>query len=322
VSRLLPGTPLGGHPSEGVRKDDPNDLIPHERRRDLRGAGAVFAWVDYQDVQEGNYLDMYVGDPVDPSRRYVKHYVLDFGQSLGVMGATSKNPRVSYEYYADLGHMGTSLWTLGLKPRPWEQRDLPGLRGVGAFDVETFDPRTWRPTTPSYIPMQVTDRFDRFWGAKLVLKMTREQIAAAVSAGRLSDPRASAYLVDTLVGRQRKLAIDAFSRVAPIDEPRVVAGDLCFTDLSLKYKLVRPTTVTSYALETFDRAGRRFGQTRSVRPGPTGTTCTQVAMDDRGDGYTIVRITIARSVHAGTTYVHVARDPATHTARVVGIWRP
>jgi hypothetical protein len=322
VSRLLPGTPIGGHPSEGIRKDDPNDLIPHKRRSDLRGASTIFAWVDYQDVQEGNYLDMYVADPVDPSTHYVKHYLLDYGQSLGVMGATSKNPRTSYEYYADLGRMAGSFLTLGLKPRPWEKRELVGLRGVGAFDAETFDPHHWRPTTPSYIPMQVADRFDEFWGAKLVLEMTREQIAAAVAAGRLTDPRASTYLVDALVGRQRKLALDAFSRVAPIDEPRVVAGDLCFADLSLKYKLVRPGILTSYTLETFDRDGRRFGQTRSVLPGPTGYTCTQVPMDDRGDGYTIVRITIGRTAHAGTTYVHVARDPATHAARVVGIWRP
>ncbi len=322
VSRLLPGTPLGGHPSEGVRKDDPNDLIPHERRRDLRGAGPVFAWVDYQDVQEGNYLDMYVADPVDPSRRYVKHYVLDFGQSLGVMGATSKNPRTSYEYYVDVGRMAGSFLTFGLTPRPWEQRDLTGLRGVGAFDAKTFVPHRWKPTTPSYIPLQVADRFDVFWGAKLVLKMTREQIAAAVSAGRLTDPRSSAYLIDTLVARQRKVAIDAFARVAPLDEPRFVAGDLCFTDLSLAYKLLRPGTPTSYTLETFDRDGRRFGQARSIRPGPTGTSCTQVPMDDRGDGYTIVRITIDRTLHAGTTYVHVARDPATRAARVVGIWRP
>ena len=33
VSRYLDGKPLGGHPADGVRDDDPNDLIPHELRR-------------------------------------------------------------------------------------------------------------------------------------------------------------------------------------------------------------------------------------------------------------------------------------------------
>jgi len=36
ASRELPGKIKGGFTFYGMRKDDPNDLIPHEHRRDLR----------------------------------------------------------------------------------------------------------------------------------------------------------------------------------------------------------------------------------------------------------------------------------------------
>src|SRR5690606_12234662 len=54
ASRMLDGTWLGGHPGEGVRADDPNDRIPHELRRDLRGAYAIFSWLDHVDRHEGH----------------------------------------------------------------------------------------------------------------------------------------------------------------------------------------------------------------------------------------------------------------------------
>jgi hypothetical protein len=36
-SKYLAGEPVGGYPMQGVRPDDPNDRVPHEHRRDVRG---------------------------------------------------------------------------------------------------------------------------------------------------------------------------------------------------------------------------------------------------------------------------------------------
>ena len=45
ASRYLPGKPLGPFEYEGRRGDDPEDLIPHELRRELRGLWTVAAWI-------------------------------------------------------------------------------------------------------------------------------------------------------------------------------------------------------------------------------------------------------------------------------------
>jgi len=59
VSRFLPGRPVGGYEYRGTRKDDPNDLIPHQRRRSLRGLRVFGAWLNHVDLKVDNTLDLY-----------------------------------------------------------------------------------------------------------------------------------------------------------------------------------------------------------------------------------------------------------------------
>jgi hypothetical protein len=66
--------------------DDPNDRIPHEARRDLRGLLAIDTWLDAVDVTEGQFVDSWVEDPAVKGRHYVVHYAVDFGKSMGAMG--------------------------------------------------------------------------------------------------------------------------------------------------------------------------------------------------------------------------------------------
>ncbi|MBM3811326.1 MAG: hypothetical protein FJW20_06785 [Acidimicrobiia bacterium] len=45
ASLYLPGKPLGPFKYYGTRRDDPNDVTPHEHRRDLRGLSVFCAWL-------------------------------------------------------------------------------------------------------------------------------------------------------------------------------------------------------------------------------------------------------------------------------------
>jgi hypothetical protein len=327
VSHMLAGKPLGGHADEGVRADDPNDRIPHELRRDLRGMQPIFAWLDHVDVKEHNSLDMWVTDAADPARHYVKHYLLDFGKSLGVMALTNVDLRRGHSYYLDYGEMLASLVSAGLGARPWENRPAPRLRGVGVFEAKTFDPGAWKPSTQAYVPFLAADRFDGFWGAKLIIRFTREHVRAAVEAARLSDARAADYMVDTLVARQRAAARYWFERVAPIDrvevQPTRDGHALCFDDLALAHEL-GSITATRYTLRAYDRAGHALAESTVLRPGPQGHTCTgTLPIAHVGEAYTMVRIDVTRpDLDPGAgVIIHLARDPKTQVPRVIGLWR-
>ena len=299
VSRFVPGKPIGGPPFTGTRPDDPNDLIPHEQRRDLRGLAAIFAWLDAVDVIPGNFLDAWVADPADPSIHYVVHYAIDFGKSLGAMGAMGHDLRRGKTYRFDWAAMTRALFTVGLVEPSYAERPRVSIPGVASlFDATSFDPAAWHPDVP-FPAFEHADAYDQYWGAKLIARFTREQLHAAVEAGRLSDPRAVEYLTDTLYARARKSTAYWFARVAPLEQ-FTLGRELCFTDLAA-------TPATRYTVTPFDRAGHYL-----AKPSTTSRTCVRVP--DR-DKYTIVRIAVERSEVRASIDVHLEHH------RVIGVWR-
>lgn len=320
VSHWLPGKPLGGHTAEGVRSDDPNDRIPHELRRDLRGLYALFAWLDHNDVHGANMLDVWVTDERDPKKHYVKHYWLDFGLALGFAATKHEDLRFGFEFFVDFATIAKSLISLGGVERRWETRRATMPRGLGLYEVRNYDPEKWVSSTPAYVPIYVADRIDKFWASKIIMRFTREQIRAVVATGRLTDPMAAATLTEALIARQRATARYWFERVNPLDG-FVIEGDvLCFKDLSIVYGF-EPANTTDYTLRSYDRNERRLSDVTAA-PTNAGLGCSAFPMSRARDGYTIVEVATRRPNFTGATYVHVARDPATGRARVIGIWRP
>lgn len=316
ASRWLEGKPLGDPGGKGTRKGDPNDRIAHELRRDWRGLATFYSWLDLVDVWPGNFLDMWIADH---GRHYLVHYVLDFDSSLAALGSVQYDVRRSYTYRWDWPTVFGSFMSVGLIQWDWEGRPRKSIPGVPSlFTATGFDPGRWHCDLP-FLPFETADRFDAFWAAKILSRFTRDQIHAAVEAGRYSDPRATEYIANTLVERQHKIVEYAYQHVNPLDG-FAMSDQLCFDDLAVAQGYAAGST-THYEVRARDARGRILAPAIVVAAMQSGHACTRVpALADAPDSYTVVEITTVRPDFRGTTYVHLARDPS-GALHVVGIWR-
>jgi len=201
ASRLLSGRPLGPFQYRGRRADDPEDLVPHELRRELRGLFAMAAWTNHADVRAPNSLDMWI---TEGGRSFVRHFLIDFGSCLGSSAVARRAYATGTEYFFDYGVQARQLVTLGLAPFAWEGAVDPGLPSIGYIESANFDPARWRPFYPNPAFDERTER-DLRWGARIVAGFTDEHIRAAVSRGRYSDPAAAAYLERVLRERRDRI---------------------------------------------------------------------------------------------------------------------
>jgi hypothetical protein len=229
ASKYLPGKPKGPFSYSGWRKDDPNDVIAHEHRRELRGLRVIAAFINHNDLKQLNTLDMYVEDR---GRRYLKHYFIDFGASLGSATIFPKQGIEGHEYIFDLGQVLKSAFTLGLSRRKAHAPEKPVHPAVGHIEGDSFNPAEWKPNLP--IPsLENMTRRDGYWGAKIVAAFTDQQLRAAVKTGRYSDPAAEDHLVEILRQRRNRIADHWFRRVAPLDRFRISRNALYFDDLAV-----------------------------------------------------------------------------------------
>lgn len=201
ASRLLAGRPLGPFEYRGRRGDDPEDLVPHELRRELRGLFVLAAWTNHADVRAPNSLDMWI---TEGGRSFVRHHLIDFGSCLGSGAIAKRAYPTGTEYFFDWGVQARQLATLGLSPFAWEDAADPQLPSIGYFESANFDPASWRPYYPNPAFDERTER-DLRWGARVVAGFTDAHLEAAVARGRYSDPRAAAYLVRVLAERRDRI---------------------------------------------------------------------------------------------------------------------
>mgnify|MGYP003386726016 CR=1 FL=1 len=229
ASLALPGKPIGPPRYYGMRTDDPNDIVPHEHRRDVRALHVVDAWLDHDDSRAINNLDILYKDG---DRQYIKHYMLDFGSTLG-SGTEVANSARSGSYFFTWKDSAKQLFTLGLVPPYWAFSKYPDLPSVGRFEYKTFDPEKWVPEYPnSAFLNRLPD--DEFWGAKLVTAFTDEDLRALISVGELSDPKAADWLLKCLTERRNKIGKEYFGKVLPLDQFELQGGELKWVDLGSK----------------------------------------------------------------------------------------
>jgi hypothetical protein len=237
ASLKIEGKSIGPFFYEGTRPDDPNDIVPHENRRDLRALYVFFAWLNNTDARAGNTYDVIVREN---GVSFIKHYLIDFGSALGSDGDTPKDPRMGHEFMITMPlETLESMLRLGLPPRRWELIDYPRLPAVGHFSNEDFDPDKWKSDFPNQALLS-RQREDDYWGAKQILAFTDDDIRAIVETGQFSDPGVVEYLTDVLAERRDLLGRRFLERTLPIDNFRVQNGELRFDDLAVKHEFQLP----------------------------------------------------------------------------------
>jgi hypothetical protein len=234
ASLWLPGKSIGSWGYVGRRKDDGNDHIPHQERRDVRGFGIFAAWVNDIDTMENNTMDSYVGKP---GEGHVIHYQQDVGGSFGQFAAIPSEVWMGDETYFMPGRIFLSLLTLGAIPRSWEggaraarrKELMERYNELGYFDDRDFNPRSWHPILDNPAFVRQTTR-DRYWGTKRVIAFTETEVRAAVALGHYA-PATAERLFEILWSRRERIARTFLSDVAPLDYFRFAGAKLCFDDL-------------------------------------------------------------------------------------------
>jgi hypothetical protein len=275
ASKYVAGRPYGPWAFRGTRDDDPNDRVKHQHRRELRGLNVISAWLNDADRRTANTLAVYTDG------RYFRHYLIDFGSTLGANGGGIHRPIHGQAYLIDPRYIALSTVTLGLRrTRPWADADpTPRYPSIGYYRADPYDPDAWVPTYPNPAFQRMTRR-DAFWGAKMVTSFTDDDLRAIVETGRLSNPEAEAYLLETLRKRRDETGRYWFSQVNPLDRFRVsrmaeqlseegAPAQLHFEDLMVEAGLA-PAAEASYTYTLHHvgerHVGERLAQGRTGRP--------------------------------------------------------
>lgn len=263
ASALVTGNLLGPFRFNGTRADDPNDIFPHEHRRDLRGLYVFCAWLGHDDSRSINTLDTLIDiDGV----KVVRHELMDFGSILG-SGSTKSNPaRNGNQYLFAWKPAAIQLATFGFYVPHWEKYDFNYMPSVGRFEWELFDPEHYYPEYPNpAFRNRLPD--DEFWAAKQVMNFTDEEIDAVVKSGEYSDPKAHAWVVECLRKRRDKIGRAFFNKVLPLDKFAIDNGRLTYIDLAELHKLA-PTSQYAVDWSEFDNANGK----KSPIPGAFGSS--------------------------------------------------
>ncbi len=282
AGRLLPGKILGSFQYAGTRPDDPNDLVPHEHRRELRALRVFGAWTNLTDLKSANTIDTLV---TENGKTIVKHYLQDVGSTFGMCNDLHEWD-LSYEYFYEGAPSRKRLFSLGFALSPWQTVDYVEYPSVGKFEGKVFDPRKWRPQTPTTAYMELRED-DAFWAARRIAAFTDDLIRAVVHTGQFSDPAAEKYLADVLIQRREKIKSIYLTQVNPIVDPRLDGKGLTFGNAAVDGGVAQGPVTYRASWMTFDNA---TGATRPLSETRSESTTIQAPDNLPDSGFVAVDI--------------------------------
>ena len=264
AGKLIPGRIIGNFRYQGTRPDDPNDLVPHEHRRELRGLFVFGAWTNMTDFKAKNTIDTVL---TENGHVVVKHYLQDVGSTFGMT-----NDRLQWEngweHFLDRGLAAKRVASFGFALSPWKTAKFTEGPSIGKFEGDRFDPRTWKTHTPNAASIEMRDD-DAFWAARRVAAFSNEMIRAIVHTGEFSDPAAEKAIGDIMLKRRDKILRTYLPAVNPIVAPRFENNRLSFENAAVAADVARAPEVYRASWFHFDNA---TGESRPLSETTSATT--------------------------------------------------
>jgi hypothetical protein len=263
------------------------------------------AWVGHDDSRSVNTLDALTEGP---QGKYIKHYQLDFGSTLGSGSDKVNSPRSGGEYLFAWKPAALQLATLGLAVQPWARADYPKLGAVGRFESQRFDPETWVPEYPNPAFMnRLPD--DEFWMARQIAAIRDDEVRAIVDTAEYTDRRAADWIARCLIERRDKIGRAVFSKVLPLDRFAIADGRLAWVDVAALHGLA-PALAVEVQWAAFDN----MRETSADLAGESSARLPRM----EGDGYWLATLSSAQRRHQAVRVYVRKRGPR---VEVVGIER-
>ena len=271
VSRALPDT-RGRFRYYGTRGDDPNDIVPHEHRRELRALKVFGAWTNLVDMKAKNTLDALV---TENGRTVVRHYLQDVGSTFGTGALGPREWDEGHELLFDSGATWKRLVSFGFYRKPWQTVPYTEFRSIGRFEGDRFDPVAWVPRVPTAAMLNARAD-DTFWAARRVMAFSDAMIRALVTAGGYSDPAAEAHLAGVLIKRRDKIGQAYLPAINPVVDPALdESGVLRFGNAAVAAG-VAAVPKGGYRAEWF-RFDNRSGVAEPLGPSSTASALQMAA---------------------------------------------
>jgi hypothetical protein len=331
ASAWLPGKLIGPFRYEGTRKDDPNDKIQHEDRRELRAARILAAWIDHFDSREQNSMDSWIAvdkKKEESSPGFVRHYYLDTSDCFGSEWDWDEvSRRLGHSYLLDVGDISTDFITLGVIQHPWDVAHRePNRKKFGYYTPRNFDASTWKNEYPNPAFSRMTER-DGAWMARKLAYVTPTMVRALAEMGKFSDPGDTDYIAQVMMGRLWQLQWRYLTRLSPIASVELKDDKVCGIDLA-RMRGVAPANEFRYSAMLHgpnDATGRPL----SVEAGPEGKICVALphlaaadVQPTAGATAPYVILTLRNRAGTGPLEVHLY-DLGPHQGyRIAGIDRP
>jgi hypothetical protein len=132
---------------------------------------------------------------------------------------------IGWEHFYEGEPSWRRLRSFGFDLSPWQTVPYMEYPSIGRFESEQFDPRTWKPQTPTpaYMEMRADDAF---WAARRVMAFDDDLIRAAVHTGQYGDAAAERHLASVLIARRDTIGRTYVTAINPIVDPRLDSGGM------------------------------------------------------------------------------------------------